>query len=154
MQEGRFKARACSWGLGYTSTGKEQVAVELKLTEEVFTGERITWYGYFTEGTQERTFESLRALGWEGDDLSNLTGLDKNEVSIVVQGEEYQGRTSLKVKFINPLGGLALKETMTPDQAKAFARRMKGWAVASRQAKPANAESKAKTQRDVEEPPF
>lgn len=129
---GKFRAKGASGGLGYTSGDQPQVAVELHILDPDYAGETITWFGYFTDKTQERTFETLRLLGWKGDDLSDLTGITDNEVSVVIEEDEYQGDVRLKVKWINKVGGLALKTPMTPEQAKAFAIQMKGNALASR----------------------
>lgn len=132
---GKYRARGMSGGLGYTNGGAPQVAVELQIVEDgEFNGETITWFGYFTEDTEDRTMESLRILGWKGDDLSNLEGVGDNDVRIVIEEEEYQGQVRSKVKWINKIGGLALKTPMTAQQAKAFAAQMKGKAIASRQA--------------------
>lgn len=125
-----LKARATHGMLGYTAGGKEQIAVELLILEGEHEGERLSWYGYFTEGTFARTLESLRLLGWRGDDLSDLSGIDENAVSIVVDEEEYNGERKVRVRWINAPGGLALKEPMTSDQAKAFAAKMRGRVLA------------------------
>lgn len=136
LEAGRYKARGVEAMLGYTSTGKEQIGVLLETAE----GNRITWYGYFTDQTTERTFESLRALGWEGDDLSDLRGIDRNEVEIVVEHEpDNHGEIRARVRWINRSGGLAMKESMPQDAARAFAARMKGAAIASRQRSSASA---------------
>jgi hypothetical protein len=133
---GRFKAKAIEGALGFTKGGKEQVAVALEIIEGDHAGTSLTWYGFFTEKTTERTFESLRHLGWKGDDLSDLDGILDNEVSIQVEEEDDdQGRTHSKVRWINaPGGGLAMKERMDDGAAKAFAQRMKGQAMALRRA--------------------
>jgi len=136
--KGRYKACGVAGGLGEASNGREQVAVEFEVLEGDFAGERITWYGYFGDDPgkgkktpTEITVEALRNCGWQGDDLSDLRGIDANEVSLVIDHEEYQGSTQAKVKFVNRLGGLALKAPMSPDKAKAFAARMKGKIVAA-----------------------
>jgi len=154
MEDGRYKAQASSWGLGYTKGGKPQIAIEMRVLDEEASGELITWYGYFTDAAKERTFSALRTLGWEGDDLANLNGLDKNEVSITVKSEEWEGSWTQKVAWINPLGGLGLKNPMTPEQAKSFAATMKGDAIASRggTSKPASRpKPKAKPQQSDKE---
>lgn len=134
LVEGTYRARGVLGALGMTSTGREQVAVELQILDENFAGATITWFGYFTEETQERTFESLRTLGWKTDDLSNLDGINANEVKIVLKDEEYDGKWRLKVAWINKPGGLALKTPMNEQQARSFAAQMKGRAMASRRA--------------------
>lgn len=132
LENGKYRGRATNWALGTTSTGKEQVAVAFSLLDDHVTGQSITWYGYFTDGTFDRTIGSLRHCGWEGDDLTDLQGLDANEVELVVEQEEYNGQWAAKVKWVNRFGA-AVKSQMAPDTAKAFASRMKGRIVALRQ---------------------
>lgn len=134
ISEGRHKARGIEAALGLTSKGSEQVAVLLEVTAGEHAGETITWYGYFTDKTYERTLESLRYLGWSTDDLADLAGIDQNEVSIQVEHEEDEsGKLHARVRWVNRAGGLAMKETMDDAAARAFAARMRGAAVASRQ---------------------
>lgn len=131
--EGTFKARGLEAELGTTDSGKEQVAVLLELLEGDDQGKHITWYGYFTEATTDRTLEALRLLGWQGDDLSDLRGIDANEVYAVIIHDEYDGKVRAKVNFINGNAGIALKNKMSVGDAKAFAERMKGHVLAQRQ---------------------
>ena len=129
---GRYRARGVQAALGKTSKGGEQVAVEFQVYDaEGVPGESITWYGYFTEKTFERTIESLRLCGWTGNDLSDLSGVDANEVSLTIENEEYNGTTRSKVQWVNaPGAGLTLKEQLSPEEATSFAQRMKGRIVA------------------------
>lgn len=121
-----YRAKAREWGLGETGTGKEQVAVEFTILTEGATEQGLVWYGYFTEATLERTIESLRHMGWKGDDPSDgLPGLDANEVDIVVENEEFEGRTYAKVQWVNRPGGLAIKAPLAPEKAKAFGAAMR-----------------------------
>lgn len=124
----RYKrAKAIEWALGHTSQNKEQIAVCFQLLDATEGPDRITWYGYFTEKTWERTIESLRHCGWEGDDLSDLSGLDTNEVDLVIEPEENdRGEWYDKVRWVNSRGGLALKDRMDEGEVKAFAQRMRG----------------------------
>lgn len=120
-----YRAKATLWDLGETSTGKEQVAVEFVIFTEGADIDRITWFGYFTEDTMERTIESLRIMGWTGNDLSELNGLDANEVDLVIEDETYEGKSRPKVRWVNRVGGLALKAPLSGDKRKAFAASMK-----------------------------
>lgn len=134
----RIEARGVLGALGRTGGGKPQVAVELELLSGPDAGHCITWYGYFTDDTTQRTIESLRHLGWKGNNLSVLDGIDQNVVSIEINHEEYNGEQQAKVRWINAPGGLAMKEVMDPAEALQFARSMKGAVVQ------ANATAKAK----------
>lgn len=125
IQPGTYRARAIEGALGFTKGGKEQVAVQFDLLD--FEGQRITWYGYFTENTTQSTFRALRSCGWTGSDLSDLSELSNPngpEVYLVIEHETYEGKTTAKVRWVNGASGLAMKNAMAPDQAKAFAARM------------------------------
>ena len=127
---GKYLGTPVSAALGFTSSGKEQIAVQFGFLEPA--GERLTWYGFFTDATFDRTIESLRACGWTGSSLDEFTaealpaGFNQ-QVELVVQHEEYQGKTQVRVAFVNKVGGgMALKSAMSSDQARAFAAKMKG----------------------------
>lgn len=127
IPEGTYKAKAVTAALGYTSGGSEQVAVEFEILDDdpEIGGRRITWYGYFTERTFDRTIESLQYCGFRGNDLSDLSGVTTNEVQIVVTHEEYNGRISARVQWVNRLGGLAIRSRMSDEDARKFSARMR-----------------------------
>lgn len=135
---GKYPAICRSIQFGTTSTGKEQVAVEFEILPFAdgpgeFAGQSITAFMFFTEKTLARTVESLRHCGWVGDDLAELPALAADgklsqEVEIVVDHEEYEGKVSAKVKWVNkPGGGGAIKLEKPLDDAglRTFAARMK-----------------------------
>lgn len=122
----RAKARAGSWGLGKTSTGKEQIAVLFDLPD---LQRDIPWYGFFSDGAFDRTLESLRHMGWLGNDLTELEnaggGLDTNDVSITIKHELYEGRKRARVAWVNAAGGALLKQRLEGQELQSFAQRMK-----------------------------
>lgn len=128
LDAGTYRAHAIEAALGETDTGKEQVAVRFSLLDHENT--EITWYGYFTEKTAPVTLKALRTAGWRGTDLMDLSDLcnpdSTPEVFLVVEHEEYEGKTSAKVRWVNGAGGLALKKALDPNKAKVFAARMRG----------------------------
>ena len=132
ITEGKYLARARDWALSLTSTNKEQIGVAFEILQGEFAGQYLTWYGFFTDATFERTLESLRACGWLGSDLAEIDGLDTNDVQIVVEHEvsEKDGNTYPKVRWVNKLRGVALKNQLDAHQAKTFAARMKGHILA------------------------
>jgi hypothetical protein len=139
IEPGTHGARAVEAQLGYTKTGKEQVAVQFELEN----GSRITWYGYFTDKTKKTTFAALRACGWVGDDLSDLSGLVSNEVEVVIEEEDDQnGKPRMRVRWVNSPGGgsIALAKPMGEAQAAAFAKKMRGSVLAHDQAEPRDTE--------------
>jgi hypothetical protein len=135
LENGRYRARGVEGALGVAKTGTEQVAVLLEVVEGDDMGARITWFGHFTEKATERTLESLRHLGWQGDDITDLSGIERNVVEIVVEHEVgNDGVPRARVRWINRGGGggIAMKERMDQGAAAALAKRIKGKAVASR----------------------
>lgn len=123
MQAGTFKARVIDVELGYTDSGNEQVA----LLFETQTGETISWYGTFTEKATPYTIKDLRACGWTGNDLATLGVEDlASDVEIVVEEDMYNGKSRLKVKWINGANRLNVKNRMTPAQKAAFGVKLKG----------------------------
>ena len=163
IPNGKHTARAVNWALGLTNGGKEQVAVTLEIMSEGAPGEQITWFGFFTEKTEERTLDSLRYMGWTGNDISDLSEISHpdtaKDVQIVVEAEEYNGEWRPKVQWVNKIGsGAALKNQMDASQMRAFAARLKGKAAAHAQrmgvaagAKPAPRQ--APRPAPVDEPP-
>jgi hypothetical protein len=127
---GKYIGTPVSAALGFTSSGKEQIAVQFEFLDPA--GEKLTWYGYFTDAAFDRTIESLRACGWTGSSLDefsadHLPAGFGNQVELVVQHEEYQGKTQVRIAFVNSIGGgVALKSAMDAAQARAFAAKMKG----------------------------
>lgn len=130
MNEGAYAGLARKATLCETKNGREQVAIEL-VSED---GEAITAFRFFGDKTgkdgktiTERTVIDLRVCGWTGDDLSDLSSVNNTAaVEFVVQHEEYQGKVSAKVAFINSPGGGAFKaKPMDEKKAKRFAEKMK-----------------------------
>lgn len=130
IDEGTYNARALRAALGMTKTGKEQLAVEWGLLDG--SGRKITSYHYFSERAIDISMDQLRTAGFRGTDISDLSSLHHSEgnptpeCEIVVVHEEYNGKVSAKVRFVNSNGGLALSEPLDDAKAKAFAARMKG----------------------------
>lgn len=134
LAEGRYPARAAEWQLGFAGNGTEQVAVVFRLLEEEHQGRTITWFGFLTPDAAELTIKALITCGWTGLDMSDLSGLDTNDVELVVEHETYQGKTSAKVRWINRpgSGGIRKENQMNEVQRRALAQKMRGLIVAVR----------------------
>lgn len=136
LQPGYYRGRAIEWGLGKTEKGTRHVAVRFQtLDEQERPGESIAWYGYFTDKTTERTLESLQHCGWEGTDITDLSGIERNEVQLVVQHEEYEGKVHARVAWVNRPGGggIAIKAPLDEGEKADFARDVKAKLLAMRQ---------------------
>jgi len=120
--EGRFRARAIEGAWGHSNGGTEQCAVMFELE----TGGKLTWYGFMTEKTVERTMNSLIACGVS--DLETLDGLGSDEVEVTVEHDTWEGKTRAKIAWVNRLGegGVAMKNKVTGSEAKSMLSKHKG----------------------------
>lgn len=162
LPKGYYRARAIAGQLSTSKNkGTPQVELEFELLDEQYLGRRVNWCGYFTEKTEARTLESLRHCGWQGDDLTDLAGISDNEVQLVIDHEDYDGKTYARVQWVNRLGGVGFGAPMEDAAKRAFAARMRSKAAASRvtgggSAKPAPKKpaKPAETDADEDAPPF
>lgn len=69
---------------------------------------------YINDKTLEFTVERLRALGWKGDDISNLDGIGDNEVDVEVSVEEYQGKQRNKYNIMTGAGRFSVQKPVDP----------------------------------------
>jgi len=116
-KDGTYRAEVMSAAAGTGAGGAAQVVFQFALTEEFTNGEwyataegqEIRGYQYLLTkagAVNETTVNNLReALGWPNDDPfwfeDQLDGEGLLPVQIVLGWEEYQGKPSLKVKWIN-----------------------------------------------------
>jgi len=131
LPSGTYKARAKAWGFGLAKTGTEQIGVSFEVAEGPCMGQRAPWYGFFnSEENAKRAMSAMRRCGWDGTGpVTEAQGLDKNDVEIVVEEEEYGGEKRTKVAWVNAIG-VALNPM--PDSYKAeFNKRMAKYQTAS-----------------------
>jgi hypothetical protein len=128
IPEGTYTACAVAADVqwGHTSGGKEQIVVPFRILDGEARGRVITWFGFFTDKTWERTMQSLRYAGWTGDDVANLGDLP-NQVEIVIGHEEYDGKTRAKIQWVNQIGGgkIQLNNPMADGALRKFAAAMR-----------------------------
>lgn len=130
IQEGRHRARCFGHELSYSSNkGTPTVALGFRMSEgDVDQGRVITAFRYPTDAALEYCVKDLRTCGWQGDDMGAMDDaeLAANEVELVVEHEEYDGKLRAKVKWINPLGGGMIKSETPMDekQKRDFGRAM------------------------------
>ncbi|HWR21006.1 MAG TPA: hypothetical protein VN444_04000 [Verrucomicrobiae bacterium] len=122
MPAGTYRAQAVDGHLGLTSKSNEQIVVKFVIVDGPQKDQTVSWYGFFSDACFDRTIQSLRYCGWQGDDVSDMAGIDRNDVDIVVEHDEYQGKVTPKVRWINQVGGGA---GMSAAQAADFAQSIK-----------------------------
>ena len=116
---GNYIARARHWKYGRSSKGTDFVELTFHVAAE---SEYIKAYLYLSEAAWPRSCESLKACGWDGADFGDLAGMGSQDVEIVVAEEEYDGKISYKVKWINPIGGAGAPELDDKDRRTLIAK--------------------------------
>lgn len=126
LGHGVYSARATGAIVDITANGKEYVEVAFEILEPGYEGNTIKWRGYFSgEKNTNITLRALRTCGWQGSDLMDLSTVGA-DVSLVLDNETYDGKTHLRVKWVNHPGGAELVSQLDPERAKRFAAKMKG----------------------------
>ncbi len=136
IAQGKYRAQATHAEFGESPTkGTPFIRVAFQILDGAHQGDRISWDGWVTDRTRERVVDSLRSCGctFPGDDITDLTGLGTQEVEIVVEIENYNGRDRAKVAWVNSLVG-AVKNEQRMDDGKraAFRDSMRGALFVSR----------------------
>lgn len=99
---GRYTATVESAELGQSEKGTPFLALICK-TEQ---GEELTAYLYLSDAAVERTVKTLREVfGFDNNFETVVAQVTGKECSIVVEAEEYEGKTRMKVKWVNAVGG-------------------------------------------------
>lgn len=138
IAEGKYRAKAVehSQVTENENSGNEEIRVLCEITEEgEYKGQARTWYGYFTELTAERTVESLRYMGWKGDDITAIKLEPGVEFQIVIKHEESRkepGKMRDRIAFVNRLQSVYVGQPMSDTKKASFAKRMKGLVLASK----------------------
>jgi hypothetical protein len=114
----RAKGIAGSEQYGVTSNGNDQVVLDLELFD---IGEMVSTFLVFTDAAAQYSIDRLRALGWSGADLSNLSGIDQNEVEVRVKYDVYKGEEKMKVEILTGGSRVKLQDQMDDRAKKAFA---------------------------------
>jgi len=132
---GTHRARPIHSDFSTSGTGKKQIVVTFAM--EADPNDRIRWYGFFTEKTEQRTVESLMILGWDGVDLYEFSGglpagVDKTVELVIDEEVDQNGNPQLKVRWINEEGGLPMKNVLGDAEARAFGASMRAKVAAMR----------------------
>lgn len=130
---GNFRANILEYGLKEMDSGAVAVSLHVKLTELFDNGEWHEWEQFDMEcfgdvwiikkdgSINDKASESLiKHAGWDGN-IDSITGetWKPTPCQVVVNKEEYQGRTSYKVAFINDHSRTpGQMSNVTPEKAK------------------------------------
>lgn len=103
---GRHAVFAKQVQTGQSDTGTPFVQIQF----ENDSGEHITGWLYLSEKAFERTVNVLREVFAFDDNFDTIFGqVEGKRCSIVCESESYNGKESMKVKWINAEGGAAAK---------------------------------------------
>lgn len=139
VEGGIYRGLAHRALLSEASTGNAQIAVVFDLLD--YPGEKLTWFGYFTDKAFPVTMRALSACGWTGNDFGVFDGNDgalpeemNQEVELVVTQEQNpnSGAWQNKVQWVNKPGGVGVKNVMDATAVRAFAAQMRQRAAAFR----------------------
>lgn len=115
-EAGTFMAKVKMPGNGwFGESGKKKtpfIRIPLLITDGPQKGREIVWKGYITQGAVAGTVKRLaKAFGWDGD-LNKLThGHDDEDdnvflnkaCQVVVEEEEYEGKTYFRARWLNAI---------------------------------------------------
>ena len=103
---GRYTATVESAELGQSEKGTPLLALLCKTDQ----GEELTAYLYLSDAAVERTVKTLREVfAFDNSFESVVQQVTGKPCSIVVEAEEYEGKSRMKVKWINTVGGVSGK---------------------------------------------
>lgn len=134
INKGKHRAQCQSIAFDQTGTDDKVTAVvsfRIVDANDPQDGWHISAFLYFTENAVDRTLESLRHLGWVGENLDELPQLAAagqlgEVVEIVVDHEEWDGKLRAKVKWVNKIGGaVLLKKPLEGQALSQFSQRMR-----------------------------
>ena len=116
---GKYKVRAVhgSEQYGRSSGGTEQINVDVEFIGGEQEGATATVFLYLSDAAVEYSIAKLRALGWKGDKISELTGLGDTEAHALVKYETYQGEERMKVDIL--AGGMGRVKVGNPMDPRA-----------------------------------
>jgi hypothetical protein len=125
IKQGRFKGKYIKGSAQFGLAGdKDTPQLALDLTMKELGGASMTTFLFFSSGAAPYSFQRLWALGWKGktpQDLSNLEGIDTNEVDVEIREETFEGKTRFKCEILTGPGRVTIEKTIAPD---AFAARV------------------------------
>lgn len=117
--EGSFEATILDHGFAKSQKkGTAQFWTKFQTTEGTITG-----YFAFSPKAAEYTIDKIRAMGFQGNDLDELqdgTVLRNCMCEVSIKHEEYNGKVSAKVNYVNPPGGGVQRDEDAVESARSF----------------------------------
>lgn len=148
IQVGSWPGKVRDYGMTLTKNEDAQVAVTFEvefLDSSVTPPEKyikhLTWRGSLKEGkAEEITLRALATMRMKGNDPLLLADgpasgaiADGFEVMLDIQEEEYNGKFTKKIKWVNAAGGMGKRITSAEAKAKLANRNLTGKMIALKQ---------------------
>lgn len=117
---GIHKARAIrgSEQAGVDSKGNLRLAVDMALSDG---SGAVTVTFSFAGAAPEWSIKKLRMLGWVGDDIDNLKGIDTNEVEVRIYEEVFEGKPQRKADIVFGGGTFKFEKQLDDREKRSFA---------------------------------
>ena len=137
---------------GTTKNGTDQIVLDVDLTD---LRRQVSVVLFFSEKAAPYALEKLRACGWTGDDVTQLSGIDANEITVVVKYEVFEGKERLRADIATTGGRITLESPMDAPAKRGFAARMKAAAKTVPRATPVQSQKRpAAPETDEDDVPF
>lgn len=105
-----------------------QIGVSLRFVDGDFVGQARTWYGSFSPDAKVRSLQSMRALGFQGDDLLDCRSMYPEHggrpARVTVEQHEWEGDWSERIAWVND-DGVVMKKPLEGRDLEMFAARMR-----------------------------
>ncbi len=144
QEQKNTRARAVAAAITETKAGKEQVAISFELLDGPNAGQTMGWWGSLSDAAAPYTAKALRALGWKVGAVEVVAG---TECKVTVVLEDYQGKVSPRIKWINSL--TSALEALPPERAASALSRLNAASAALDTAPVAQAEPPPHTDNDA-----
>jgi hypothetical protein len=99
--------------VNHTPSVKLHIRADFDLDKQERLAEGKVYYAdlWLSVGAVDRTAETLRNLGYTGDDFEELNGtcLEGYECEFTTKWEEFNGKSYEKVNYVNPVGHYATR---------------------------------------------
>jgi hypothetical protein len=120
----RHKVRCVDFELGFSNNNNPQVGLGIEIVDGPFAGQYFPTYLSFSDNAAEYSIQKMRALGWKGNDFTQLDSV-KDDIAMASfeHEEDDQGENRVRIGWINKLG-VAMKNKMSSADVQAFNKRM------------------------------
>jgi hypothetical protein len=116
---GTYKARILkdTFQFGESENGTPQMSLMVSVPDLGTFGTSL----FFSAGAAPYSYAKLKAAGWKGSDLSDLSGLGDSDVLVTIKYETYEGKQQMRVELAGGGGFTPAKPMSQQDFAKKVA---------------------------------